>query len=357
MPDFTHVARQEVSSWANKNNIQVIYEEEFDDEIDEDIIISQSVPAKEKIKKGSDLKMVVSLGADPDEIILIPDFTKMAAKEIEDWVNSNKMRYVQIEYIYSEDVDKDTFLKFEIKDKDVSKEQFSRKNKALITLSKGKETFEKEILVLDFNKKMKQDVETWMKEKEFINKFVFEEEYSDDKMEDEIITQSVEPGEKVAKDEVLSFIISKGKAIKTPDYSDSEMNSFDTINSNGAMVMSKELYTMGYPYGSFVEQSVEAGTILNDKPETMVIVYYSLGKPYINDLVGQSEGSLPAFFYEFKGKGANISYDVYTIKSCETKGTVVKASKNNEYITTSDHVDVYISDGSGICDIPPIEQP
>lgn len=352
MPNFVNLERQEVNNWANKNKINIIFQEEFSNDIEEDLIISQSVEANEKVKKGSDLQMVASLGADPDQLISLPDFSKMKASEIESWLMDNKMRYVQIEYQFSNHVEKDKFLAFEIKDKDVSKDKFLRKNKALITLSKGGEVFEKDILVLDFKNKTKQDIEAWMKEKEFVNSFTFEEAYHNDKFEDEVISQSIVAGEKVAKDQVLNFVISKGKAITSPNYANSDLNTFDTINSNGALVISKEIYTMGYPYGAFVEQSVAPGTVLNDKPDANIIVYYSLGKPYIKDLVGQSEGDLPAFFYEFKGRGANIGYTVHKIKDCGPKGSVIKASKDNEFIKTSDHVDVYVSDGSLTCELP-----
>ena len=355
MPNFINVEKQEVSTWANKNNISVIFEEIFDTNIDENIVIEQSVEPQVKIKKGSNLNVIVSLGADPDELISIPDFNQLNGGEIETWIYDNKMRYIQVEYLFSNEIEEDMFIAFEIKDKDVSKENFSRKNKALLTISKGQETFEKDILVLDFKNKSKEDVEAWMKEKEFVNKFTFEESYHDVKFEGEVISQSIGSGEKVAKDEILNFVISKGKAMIVPDYANSEMNSFDTINTNGATVINKEIYTMTYPYGNFVEQSIAPGTVLNDTPDQSVIVYYSLGKPYIKDLVGQFEGDLPAFFYEFKGQSANITYKVHKIKDCATKGSVTKASKNNEFITTSDHVDVYISDGSGVCDTPDFE--
>lgn len=352
LPDFVDVERFEVDQWAKKNNVDIIYTENFSTQIEKDHIISQEVEPFKKIKKGSTINMSLSLGPDPEETIPLPDFSKMMRNEIDSWIQENKMQYIQLEQIYSTDVDKDYFIQLEIKDKDVSAESFKRKNKATVTVSKGKEVFEKNIQVPDFKNKTKSEVELWITDKGFINKAIFEEIYHDEKQADEVISQSVNSGEKVSKDDILTFEISKGKAITAPDYSQTELVSFDTINAHGASVISKEIYTMTYAYGSFVEQSVSPGTIMNDNPELTIVVYYSIGKPFIKDLVGQSEGDLPAFFYEFKGKGANIEYNSHYISDCTPKGTVVRASKNNEFLNTEDVIDVYISTGSQGCEIP-----
>lgn len=347
MPDFVKVPKQEVVTWASKNKMQVIYDEEFSLEYEEDIIMEQSVEAKTKVKKGSDLRMVVSKGANPDEQVTIPDFSKMKASEIETWVSDNKMRYVQVEYVFSNDVEKDTFMKFEITDKDVSKDKFLRKNKAVITISKGEETYEKNILVLNFKGKSKEEIEQWHKEKEFVSKFTFDEAYDDKIPEGVMISQSAEVGSKVAKNDVINFTISKGKAILAASYYGSELSTFDTVPSNGAMAISKEWYSMDLPYGAFISQSIGAGTVLNDSPDAIIIVYYSIGQPYIKGIEDLTEGDLPQYFYEYQSKGANITYSVSRISDCAQKGSVVRASKSNEYVSTSEHITVYISDGTG----------
>lgn len=346
MPDFVNVTKQEVVSWANKNKMQVIYEEQFSLDIEADLIIEQSVEPNTKVKKGSDLKMMVSTGADPDELVAIPEFKTMKASEIESWVADNKMRYIQVEYVFSEDVEKDTFISFEITDKDVSKDKFMRKNKGVITISKGEETYEKDITVINFKGKTKEEVETWMKDKEFVSKFVFEEAYDDKIMEGTVISQDAEVGSKIAKNDVITFTISKGKAILAPSYYGTELSTFDTIQSS-APAISKEWYTMELGYGAFMSQSIAAGTVLNDVDDAIIVVYYSIGKPYIKGIEDLTEGDLPQYFYEYQSKGADLSYSVVRIKDCAMKGSVVRSSHSNEYVSTSQHITVYISDGTG----------
>lgn len=349
MPNFENSSKQDVILWANRYKIHVIYDELYSLDVDEDMIIKQSVEAEEKIKKGSSLNISVSLGADPDEQVSIPEFETMSAQEIDAWIKDQKMRYITLESVFSKEVEKDKFIDFVITDKDVTKEKFLRKNKATLRVSKGPEVYEKNISVPDFKGKSTSEIEMWKTEKEIVSKFVFEEVYDDKIVEGEVLSQSVSSGEKIAKDDVITFTVSKGRAQKVPNYASSELSTFDTINSNGATVLNKEIYSMNIAYGSFISQSIAPGTILNDNPEAVVIVYYSIGKPYLKDLIGQSEGDLPSYFYDFKGKGAAITYSVNRVSSCETKGTVVDASANNEYVGISSHINVYISDGAGVC--------
>lgn len=352
IPNFVEKERQEVDVWAKKHRIEIDYQEQFSLEYDENVIIEQELEPKTKIRKGQSFTVTVSKGPNLEEIVQLPKFETMSTVEINDWIESQKMRYIKVESVFSTDVEKDKFIKFEIKDKNVLKDQFRRKNKAVITVSNGPESYEKNIIMPDFKNRSKMDIELWAKEKEFVSKFEYEEVYDDKIDVGGVISQSTDSAEKVAKNEVLTFVISKGKAIHVPDFSGSDLNTFDTINAMGAQVIQKQIYTMSYPYGAFVEQNMAAGTILNDNPDAIVIVNYSIGQPYIKGLVGLTEGDLPAYFYEFSGKGAEITYDVTRVAECGEKGTVVRASKNNQFVSTSDHIHIYISDGTATCASP-----
>jgi hypothetical protein len=62
-------------------------------------------------------------------------------------------------------------------------------------------------------------------------------------------------------------------------------------------------------------------------------------------LTGTSEKDLPAYFYDFYLKGADITYSVTYVDSGAPKGTVVRASKNSEYVGMSLVVSIEISRG------------
>ena len=155
MPDFISSNKHEVSQWGKKYKMNPIYTEHYDTEFEKDAISAQSIEAGMKVKKGSEINFVISLGADPDELIKLPVFEEMSADKIESWVQEYKMSFIQVDHQYSNDIEKNQFISFEIKDKDVSKETFKRKNKGIITVSKGKEVYEKDIIVPDFKNKSK----------------------------------------------------------------------------------------------------------------------------------------------------------------------------------------------------------
>jgi hypothetical protein len=62
-------------------------------------------------------------------------------------------------------------------------------------------------------------------------------------------------------------------------------------------VISKQVYNDTVPYGGFISQSIPAGTQYFAKdtiPDIMAV--YSLGRVYIKDLKGQTEGDLQGTF-------------------------------------------------------------
>jgi serine/threonine-protein kinase len=97
-------------------------------------------------------------------------------------------------------------------------------------------------------------------------------------------------------------------------------------------------------YGRLISQSVPAGRQLTDD-QPKVTVVYSEGRPYIDDLTGKSEKELPAYFYEFTSKGANITYSVDYVDSGEPKGQVVWSSVYSQFVDMTTHVTVRVSKG------------
>ncbi|MDN5413966.1 MAG: PASTA domain-containing protein, partial [Lactococcus raffinolactis] len=94
-------------------------------------------------------------------------------------------------------------------------------------------------------------------------------------------------------------------------------------------------------------QSVAAGTQYFAKDTIPdIIATYSLGRVYIKDLKGQTEGDLQGTFYnDYTSKGANITYRVQYVNSSETKGIVVGQSSLNEFVPLTCTIIVQISNG------------
>ncbi|MHC5229521.1 PASTA domain-containing protein [Enterococcus sp. LJL99] len=331
LPDFKGKELAEVRTWATENKVTLKIDQEYDLKNEANRIISQKIAPGKKIKKGSKFTVNASLGPDPEEKLTLPDFMTMSKKEAEKWLKENQATNLSLVDQYSETEEKGKALRFEIVNKDVSKENYKRKDKANVYYSKGKETFEKNISVPDFSKKTRADVESWAKNNEI--EMTYEEDSSADISLDGIISQSIPKDQKIAKKESMSVKVSLGKGFVIPNFAD---YTFETaVNAvEGVSVQAKSVFSETVPYGQIISQSIEAGTELTSKDELKVVVYYSAGRPFLKDLRGNTvEGDLQKYFFEeFQSKGASIDYTIRYVDSDQPKGTVVGMSTFSQYI-------------------------
>ncbi|MCL1904056.1 MAG: PASTA domain-containing protein [Oscillospiraceae bacterium] len=331
----------DANNWAIRNRITLEISNEFNTDYEKDIVFFQS-PEAGKVQRGSIVAVGVSKGPDPDEPITIPDFSNIkSASEVRVWINEFKVANARVIQEYSDDVENGHFLRLEFRDDMVNESTYTRKDTLNIYISRGVEPISKNITVPKFVGKTKEDAETWAENNKV--KLIFEEADSEDVAVNKIISQDIQSGIKIAQEDEITLIVSLGKGITVPD--------FNTISKNEA-AMNSDLnvevilkYSGSVPYGDVISQSVPAGTKLFGE-DKKVTVTYSEGRPYIEDLVGRSENLLPAYFYELKFKGSNITYTTAYVDSSLPKGTVVSASHNSQYVDMDTVVHIQISLGN-----------
>lgn len=349
--DFVGQPVSEARAWASENDVEIELNQEYSKEFDANQIISQSVEPGNKIKKGKTLQLTSSLGADPEEFIELPEFSVMSQDEARNWIEENKADNLQIVTEYSDEIEAGEFIRFTIRDSDVSESEYQRKHSAVLYYSKGVEVFEKNINVPDFIGMPKEEVEKWAKTNEI--EMTYKEEDSDTVEPGFIIRQSIAPNEKVAKREEMEVVVSLGKATVVPNFA--EMTAEEALaNYPDLNIFVRERYHANVPYGRLISQSIEEGTKLTDQDDKSITVTYSLGKPYLGDFRGYLEGDLPRlFFEEYQSKGADIKYIVKYVDSHEVKGTVVGASKFNEFVPLTFTVEFQISKNKSAPPSPP----
>lgn len=340
MPDYVNKPFSEAKAWALKNRIEIEATQEFSLEFDENRVISQSVAASKGVQKGSVIQMTVSKGADPDGKLPLPDFATMSGSAIEEWITKNRATSLKVVKEFNETEPSGKFLRLEFKSPTMTKENYIRKEGATVYISKGKEVFEKNIEVPDFFKKPKSEVETWVATNKI--KMTYEEVPSDTVQEGQIVSQSVAAKAKVAKEDEMTVQVSLGKAVTVPWFG--SMTKEDAMEYKELQVTVKEYYSSWAAYGDLIEQSIPDGTSVTGANKAITVVY-SLGRPYIDDLTTMTEKDLAPYFYDFKLKNAEITYKVHYVNSSAPKGSVVSASKQNEFVSMYEHVDVYVSRG------------
>jgi serine/threonine-protein kinase len=293
------------------------------------------------VKKGDTIAISISKGHDMSVSYPLPDFMNMTHSEIEKWAKERYLSKLRVTTESSDTIPVGNVIRFEINDNKVINE-VRRDTPIYIIVSTGEESALKNITVPDFKGKNKAEVDFWALENGIT--MTYEEKGSDSVPMDSVISQSVAPGEKIAKKDKITIVISLGEGVRVPNFN-SIPRDLAASEVPGLMVSMISKYSATVPYGRMISQSVAAGTRLYGN-DMKVTVTYSEGQPFIDNLIGGSEKDLPAYFYDFYAKGANITYSVTYVDSSEPKGTVISASKNSEFVAMSLVVYFEISKGN-----------
>lgn len=342
MPDFKGKAINDVRTWAAKNKLTVETKPEYSVDKDTNQILKQPVAKGKKVRKGKELVFTVSQGADPEEPLPLPDFNSLSNSAAEDWIKQNKADNLKVVAEYSEKVEKGKLLRMELKE-EVTKESYKRKDGGTLYYSKGKEVYKKDIPVPDFSGKLKSEVETWAKTNGI--EMTYKDLASKEQEISKVLKQSIAPKEKIAKETKMEVEVSAGKPITVPDFA--TLTPEEAPTQKGLEVTVKLQYSNEVPYGQLIWQTLPSGSELTEKDDLAVVVTYSVGKPYLKDVVGETEGALQKIFFdEYQSKDANIHYTIKYVNSEEKKGTVVSMSAVNIYVPLDYTVEIRISTGN-----------
>ncbi len=271
MPNFVGQTKSDVASWVKQQGITtsgIVFKEEYNFDNAEDVILTQSIDAGKKVKSDVKITFTISLGADPDEKISVPDIKTMSKSEIESWISANKLTKTKITTTYNESVEKDAVINYEIKG--VDEADFTRSSTMNITISKGPQPAGT-VTVSDFKGKTYSEVESWAK----TNKVTLEkiEAYSETVESGNVISQSVSANSTMNTTDTLTITVSKGKGVKVPDFntmSKSEIESWASKNGISGITVNekysssdKHVLSSSVSKGSMVSSSDTIEVVLN----------------------------------------------------------------------------------------------
>lgn len=345
LDNFVDKEISEVREWAAEHDLAIDVTPAYD-EAPANQVIAQEEAARSRVRKRSTLHLTVSQGPDPEEKLALPDFMEMTRDEAAEWIEKNQASNLTIVDEYHDEIEEKAPIRVEFTNKEVSRENYHRRDVGRVFYSKGEETFEKDIEVPDFSDKTRAEVETWGKAHEL--ELEVKEQASDTVEEGKVIEQSVAPKEKIAKRDAFQVTISLGKGVTVPDFSTILPDDAQAA-VEGVTVRMRMQFTQSLPYGQLISQSETAGTVLTSKDDQGIEVVYSAGQPYIKDYRRSEilEGDLQKLFFdEFRSKGANISYQVRYVNSAEPYGTIVGMSKFNQFLPLEDTITFDISLGN-----------
>lgn len=266
----------------------------------------------------------------------------MKLTQIEDWKEKNKANNVSVEKVFNEEVAKGDFISMVFKSDGIDASNYRRKDKLVITVFKGKEEFEKNIVVPNFKNKSKSEVETWASEKEVKVEFI--EEASSSIVEGNVISQDIEAKTKMAKNDTMKLVISKGKVAYVPNFYglDETQATIEAAKANVA-ITSVKYYHNQVGAGQLISQSISAGSEVGDNS---VVLLYSSGKPYVANFDGQDVFALVQSINEMNALGAKLTYVIEEVESSEPKGVIITSSAKAAFVNVGTQVTIRISRGS-----------
>jgi len=342
MIDLTDWTENDAQLWARNNGVLLQTEQEYNDEYEAGRVVSQSVPAGTRIKKGEFVKLIISAGHDLSVTLPIPDFMSMTRQEIDAWAAENFMTKVRITTEYSSTVEAGKVIRFEINDDTVVNE-VRRDSPIYIIISKGPEEAEgTPVQIPDFKVMSISEAYVFADENGLL--LIVEEEYDDFAPPGTVLSQSVKPEEEVAAGTEITLIVSKGKMITVPDFSGVTKEIAPSVAGElGITLVINEKYS-GQPAGAFISQSIKPGTVY-ESGQVVELNYSIDNRITVPSFVGKTRDAIEIWAKELNNNGAGI-----TIKSTNTRsnlppGTILTQSKANSLIGINTTINITVSSG------------
>lgn len=342
--DFVGNQAAEARTWGIQNRISIDTREVYSNEVDSGVVISQSREPEIRISRGSVISLEVSKGPDMTERIEIPDFVTMTTEQVRQWRQEAVALNANINEEYSAEVEQHALIRYEFTDPSVSAASYTRADGLLIYMSRGPQVFEANITVPDFLSKPVAEVQEWARE-QGIELEVTEAAHAS--VEQGLVSaQSVAAGTKLARGDVLTTTVSLGPAIIVPNFANISFEHAAEYQ-RGLEITIRRQYSTRHNFGALISQSIPPATELTGDGHAITLVY-SLGRPYIENLMGQSEHTIAEYFYGFTSQGANISYQIWYVDSHLPKGTIVWMSHYAQWLRLNDHVIIDVSRGNKV---------
>lgn len=342
VPNFVYQTKTDVVAWVKQQGIEttgIVFDEEFSFDYDDGTVLTQSIEPGTKVKKDVKMNFVLSKGADPDELVVVPDIQSMTKTDIKDWIAANKLTKTKISTQYSDSVEEDMVIDYKFTGCD--EDSFTRSSTLKINVSKGPQPAGR-VTVEDFIKKTIEQAEAWAKTNKVV--LVKNESYSEKIEKGLIIAQSVEAGKNMNEGETLEVTVSLGKNIIVPDFttmSENERNIWS--RENGITFLTEEVYD-NREKGTVLKQKPSANTSLGDKDYVEIKV--SIGDPVYPGCATLEE--LEKWVDEVNEKEAEIKISSvsYELNDTVSAGNIISISPSTPKATSK--IKVVVSSGKNI---------
>lgn len=333
IPDFLNKTKLEVETWMFDNDLteeRVTLTYEYNETIEKDSVVSQSIVAGEKLKKDELLSITLSNGFDPELVVTLPDFTGMTFENINQWFIDNKFSDVTYEYIPDEKIQKDIFIK-----SNLTTNEAHRNEVIVISISVGTESVGVDITMPDFADYTKANIQAWGKTNNMA--ITFKNEASDKVAANKVISQSPKAGEATKTGEKVTVTISTGKGITAIKFDGKTKKDVDAwAKTNSIKITYVDAYDSKVASGTVITNKPNSGTIAANSTMTVTV---SIGKPSIDNYTNKSIASFQTYIDGLNKNSANLKLTITEVQSTSTPGTILKQTINGNVVSAATTVD------------------
>lgn len=315
---------KELKDFADKNNINLVIEYEYSDEIETGKIIRIDTEGISYVKDIKQIIVTISDGPNYDKLLIVPSMIGRNLDDLIEFIDKNFMNNVTINFEIS-DSDKDTII---AQDKNG---EIRRNSDITFVISLGSEI--NDTVTMENLVGMKLfDAELWLKRNAI--KYEIKYEFSD-KSKNEVLSQSTNKDEEInIKDTNITITVSAGVAIKIPDFKTMTVDeATNWIINNKLKVEFNEIYDENIETGKIIEQSIKENELV--KENTLITLTISKGQIIMDEFKSISE------FRDWANK-YNVKYnETYDYSNNISRGEAISYSYNKGDIIDPDGV-IYV---------------
>lgn len=341
IPDFAGWTETEVATWASQNNMVLSVQSEYDLST-ADTVLSQNPEVGAELKSGSSIALVISLGADPDELITLPEFDSSWTKtDIVTWLKENQIDSYTFSTEVNDNVISSSFLSYSIPSSTEAAFTRSDEIEFVTAISSDSET----VTMVDFSSYTEDQIRIWASENSLTVSISYQ--FSTLYAQNKVISQSIDTDTDVSKNSNFSVVISKGEAIKLVDFNDYNPTDAQTwATENGIKVTIYYEYNSSLSKDELIWQDVSASTVLEAGDE--VKLFYSLGTTVsLSSYEGKTLSDFQAAIDILNDKRANITITTsYQYDNSIAINKIVSQTPTDTNIALGSTINVVVSKGA-----------
>ena len=241
MKNLVNTSLFKATLYLNRNAIDYELKYDFSNKIDKGNIISQSIEKGKEVSPNDKITLTVSKG----KKIVMPDLTNKKLSEVTKWAITNNLK-INYDDRYDDQIKNGKVIETTHKKGDIIEEEST----IGIIVSKGKLKLPKFTNINEFK--------VWAEKYKI--KYEIKEEFNDDIKQDDIIKFSKEQGKPIKNDETITVYVSKGKAVKVPNFigktKETAKNTCNKLNLNCTFEI---IYNENKKENTIINQSIKEG--------------------------------------------------------------------------------------------------